>query len=36
MDLTLRFAMTHLIEEIARPYGQLDLLREATDGTVGF
>jgi hypothetical protein len=36
MDFTLRFAMIHMIEETARHCGHLDLLREATDGTVGF
>jgi uncharacterized protein DUF664 len=35
MDFTLRFAMIHMIEETARHCGHLDLLREATDGTVG-
>lgn len=36
MDFTLRFAMLHMIEETARHCGHLDLLREATDGAVGF
>ena len=36
MDFTLRFAMIHMIEETARHCGHLDLLREATDGVVGF
>jgi Protein of unknown function (DUF664) len=36
MDFTLRFAMLHMIEETARHCGHLDLLREATDGVVGF
>lgn len=36
MDFTLRFAMLHTIEETARHCGHLDLLREATDGVVGF
>jgi hypothetical protein len=35
MDFTLRFAMLHMIEETARHCGHLDLLREATDGSVG-
>ena len=35
MDFTLRFAMIHMIEETARHCGHLDLLREATDGSVG-
>src|SRR6478735_6941288 len=36
MDFTLRFAMLHMIEETARHCGHLDLLREVTDGVVGF
>ena len=36
MDFTLRFAMLHLIEETARHCGHVDLLREVTDGVVGF
>ena len=36
MDFTLRFALLHMIEETARHCGHLDLLREATDGVVGF
>jgi hypothetical protein len=36
MEFTLRFAMLHMIEETARHCGHLDLLREATDGVVGF
>jgi len=36
MDFTLRFALLHMIEETARHCGHLDLLREATDGAVGF
>jgi hypothetical protein len=35
MHFTLRFAMLHMIEETARHCGHLDLLREATDGSVG-
>jgi hypothetical protein len=36
MDFTLRFALLHMIEETARHCGHLDLLREVTDGAVGF
>lgn len=36
MEFTLRFALLHMIEETARHCGHLDLLREATDGVVGF
>lgn len=36
MDFTLRFALLHMIEETARHCGHLDLLREVTDGVVGF
>ncbi|MGZ0151416.1 DinB family protein [Kribbella sp. WER1] len=35
MEFTLRYAVAHLIEETARHLGQLDLLRESTDGLVG-
>jgi hypothetical protein len=35
MEFTLRYAMIHMIQETARHCGHLDLLREATDGTVG-
>ncbi|WP_112242296.1 DinB family protein [Kribbella monticola] len=35
MAFTLRYAVTHLIEETARHLGHLDLLREATDGQTG-
>lgn len=35
MDFILRYAMIHMIQETARHCGHLDLLREATDGTVG-
>ncbi|TDU91367.1 uncharacterized protein DUF664 [Kribbella voronezhensis] len=35
MTFTLRYAVTHLIEETARHLGHLDLLREATDGRTG-
>lgn len=35
MTFTLRFALTHLIEETARHCGHLDLLREAIDGQTG-
>ena len=35
MDFTLRYAMIHIIQETARHCGHLDLLREATDGSVG-
>ncbi|MGW6200704.1 DinB family protein [Kribbella sp. NPDC055110] len=35
MTFTLRYALAHLIEETARHLGQLDLLRESTDGQVG-
>ena len=36
MDFTLRYALLHMIEETARHCGHIDLLREATDGVVGF
>ncbi|MBR8741545.1 DinB family protein [Nocardiopsis sp. MG754419] len=32
---TLRWVLTHMIEETARHNGHLDLLRESADGTVG-
>jgi hypothetical protein len=35
MEFTLRYAMSHLIQETARHCGHLDLLRETTDGSVG-
>lgn len=35
MDFSLRYAVTHLVEETARHCGHLDLLREALDGTTG-
>jgi hypothetical protein len=35
MTFNLRYAVSHLIEETARHLGHLDLLREATDGSVG-
>ncbi|WP_380164060.1 DinB family protein [Jannaschia sp. R86511] len=35
MEFSLRYAVTHLIEETARHCGHLDLLREALDGTTG-
>jgi hypothetical protein len=35
MTFTLRYAVTHMIEETARHLGHLDLLREATDGQRG-
>ena len=35
MSFNLRYAVAHIIEETARHLGQLDLLREATDGEVG-
>ena len=34
-DFSLRYAVTHLIQETARHCGHLDLLREALDGTTG-
>ncbi|MER5883318.1 DinB family protein [Streptomyces sp. NPDC001941] len=33
--LSLRYVLTHMIEEYARHNGHADLLREALDGTVG-
>ena len=33
--LTLRWVLTHMIEEYARHNGHADLLREASDGTTG-
>ena len=35
MAFTLRYALTHMIEETARHCGHLDLLREVTDGQTG-
>jgi hypothetical protein len=35
MDFSLRYVVTHLIEETGRHAGHLDLLREALDGHVG-
>lgn len=35
MEFSLRYAVTHMIEETARHCGHLDLLREALDGTTG-
>ena len=35
MEFALRYADLHMIEEIARDCGDLDLLREAVEGTVG-
>jgi len=35
MSFTLRFALTHMIEETARHCGHLDLLRESIDGKTG-
>jgi hypothetical protein len=32
---SLRYVLTHMIEEYARPNGHADLLRERLDGTVG-
>jgi hypothetical protein len=34
-EFSLRWILLHLIEETARHLGQLDLLREDADGTVG-
>ncbi len=34
-DHTLRWIMVHMIEETARHVGQVDILRELTDGAVG-
>lgn len=34
-DLTLRWIMLHMIEEVARHNGHADLLREAIDGVTG-
>jgi Protein of unknown function (DUF664) len=33
--VSLRWIVTHLIEETARHLGHLDLLRELADGSVG-
>ncbi|HZB31066.1 MAG TPA: DUF664 domain-containing protein, partial [Streptosporangiaceae bacterium] len=33
--ISLRYVLTHMIEEYARHNGHADLLREAIDGTVG-
>jgi hypothetical protein len=35
LQWSLRWILTHLIEETARHNGHADLLREAVDGTVG-
>lgn len=35
MEFTLRYALAHLVEEIARRCGHLGLLREALDGQTG-
>ncbi len=35
MHFSLRFALTHMIEETARHCGHLDLLRESIDGATG-
>jgi hypothetical protein len=35
MAFTLRWALTHMIEETARHCGHLDLLRERLDGETG-
>jgi hypothetical protein len=35
MDYSLRWVVTHMIEETARHAGHLDLLREALDGSTG-
>ena len=35
MEFSLRYALTHMVEETARHCGHLDLLREALDGTTG-
>jgi Protein of unknown function (DUF664) len=35
MTFTLRYALAHMIEETARHYGHLDLLRESLDGQTG-
>jgi hypothetical protein len=35
MSFSLRYALAHMIEETARHLGHLDLLREASDGSVG-
>ncbi|WP_329955230.1 MULTISPECIES: mycothiol transferase [Nocardiaceae] len=32
---SMRWALTHMIEETGRHAGHLDILRELTDGTVG-
>ncbi|MBB3082248.1 DinB family protein [Geodermatophilus sabuli] len=34
--LTLRWILLHLVEEVARHVGHLDLLREQLDGTTGY
>jgi uncharacterized damage-inducible protein DinB len=34
-EISLRYVLTHMIEEYARHNGHADLLREAIDGTVG-
>lgn len=35
VEFSLRYALTHMVEETARHCGHLDLLREALDGTTG-
>ena len=35
MEFSLRYALTHMVEETGRHCGHLDLLREALDGTTG-
>ncbi|MGI5442549.1 DinB family protein [Streptomyces shenzhenensis] len=35
VTISLRYVLTHMIEEYARHNGHADLLREATDGAVG-
>ena len=35
LSFTLRFALTHMIQETARHCGHLDLMREVTDGRTG-
>jgi Protein of unknown function (DUF664) len=33
--MSLRWVLTHMVEEYARPVGHADLLREHLDGAVG-
>jgi hypothetical protein len=36
VDLSLRWILLHMLEEVARHVGQLDIIREQLDGATGY